>query len=113
MNALTKYSLTAMHRSGKSLAASQSQSHVLNSERSQTLMSTLRKYLLSAFAAIARSLTLANVTAMATCTTDVQDEYTCYPTGEDACYCYYDCYCKVGSQACEAALFRNGYALMQ
>jgi len=50
---------------------------------------------------------------MATCTTDVQDEYTCYPTGEDACYCYYDCYCKVGSQACEAALFRNGYALVQ
>jgi hypothetical protein len=53
-------------------------------------MSTLRKYLLSAFAAVVLSLTLANVTAMATCTTDVQDEYTCYPTGEDACYCYYD-----------------------
>jgi hypothetical protein len=69
----------------------------------------LKKYFLSAFAAIALSLALANVTAMATCTIDVQDEYTCYPTGEDATYCYYDCYCKVGSAACEAALARNGY----
>ena len=76
-------------------------------------MTTFRKYLLSAFAAVVLSLTLANVTALATCLTDVQDEYTCYPTGEDACYCYYDCYCKVGSQACEAALFRNGYSLVQ
>ena len=61
------------------------------------------------FAAIALSLALANVTAMATCTIDVQDEYTCYPTGEDDTYCYYDCYCKVGTTACEAALARNGY----
>jgi hypothetical protein len=76
-------------------------------------MNTLRKYLLSAFAAITLSLTLANVTALATCTTDVTDQYTCYPTGEDACYCYYDCYCKVASEACEAALFRNGYSLVQ
>lgn len=76
-------------------------------------MSTLRKYLLSGLGAVAISLTLASVTAMATCSIDVQDEYTCYPTGEDACYCYYDCYCKVSSQACEAALFRNGYSLVQ
>lgn len=69
----------------------------------------LKKYFLSAFAAIALSLALANVTAMATCTIDVQDEYTCYPTGEDETYCYYDCYCKVGTAACEAALTRNGY----
>jgi len=46
---------------------------------------------------------------MATCTIDVQDQYTCYPTGEDANYCYYDCYCKVGTAACEAALAANGY----
>jgi hypothetical protein len=72
-------------------------------------MKNLRTYLLTAFAVIVLSLTLANVTAMATCTTDVQDEYTCYPTGEDAKYCYYDCYCKVGTAACEAALARNGY----
>ena len=70
----------------------------------------LKKYFLSAFAAIALSLALANVTAMATCTTDVQDEYTCYPTGEDEFFCYYDCYCKVGTQACEEALARNGYS---
>lgn len=31
-------------------------------------MNNIKKYLVSAFAAIARSLTLANVTAMATCT---------------------------------------------
>ena len=72
-------------------------------------MMNLRKYFLLVFAAIALSLSLATVTAMATCTTDVQDEYTCYPTGEDAQYCYYDCYCKVGSAACEKALARNGY----
>jgi hypothetical protein len=76
-------------------------------------MTTFGKYLLSAFAAVVLSLTLANVTAIATCLTDVQDQYTCYPTGEDACYCYYDCYCKVGTEACEAALFRNGYSLVQ
>jgi len=69
----------------------------------------LKKYFLSAFAAIALSLALANVTAMATCTIDVQDEYTCYPTGEDATYCYYDCYCKVGTAACERALAAHGY----
>ena len=73
-------------------------------------MNTLRKYLLSAFAAITLSLTLANVTALATCTTDVTDQYTCYPTGEDACYCYYDCYCYVDQDACDLALFRNGYS---
>ena len=76
-------------------------------------MNSLRKYLVSAFVAIVFSLTLANVTAMATCYTDITDQYSCYPTGEDACYCYYDCYCKVGTEACEAALFRNGYALVQ
>lgn len=76
-------------------------------------MNSLRKYLVWAFAAIVLSLTLANVTAYATCYTDITDQYSCYPTGEDACYCYYDCYCKVGSEACEAALFRNGYSLIQ
>lgn len=75
-------------------------------------MKTLRKYLVSAFAAIVLSLTLANVTALAACYTDVQNEYTCYPTGEDACFCYYDCYCKVGTDACHLALFRNGYSLV-
>ena len=69
----------------------------------------LKKYFLAAFAAITLSLALANVTALATCTTDVQDEYTCYPTGEDANYCYYTCYCKVGAARCEAALAAAGY----
>ena len=72
-------------------------------------MKSLRKYLVSAFAVIVLSLTLAGVTAMATCLTDVQDQYTCYPTGEDENYCYYTCYCKVGTAACEAALAANGY----
>jgi hypothetical protein len=72
-------------------------------------MRNLKKYVLSALVAMALSLTLANVAALATCLTDVQDEYTCYPTGEDACYCYYDCYCKTGAAACDAALARNGY----
>jgi hypothetical protein len=70
---------------------------------------SLKKYFVAAFAAIALSLALANVTAMATCTIDVQDAYTCYPTGEDANWCYYDCYCKTGRAACEAALAANGY----
>lgn len=72
-------------------------------------MKNLRKYLISAFAVTALSLTMASVTAMATCTIDVQDQYTCYPTGEDETYCYYTCYCKVGRAACEAALAGNGY----
>jgi hypothetical protein len=71
-------------------------------------MRSITKYLLSALATVALSLTLANVSAMA-CSLDVQDEYTCYVTGSDACYCYYDCYCKVGASACDAALIRNGY----
>jgi hypothetical protein len=74
-------------------------------------MYTFRKYLLSAFAAIALSLTLANATAMAWCEpVDDQPEYTCYNTGEDSCYCYYDCYCHVGQDACDLALFRHGYS---
>jgi hypothetical protein len=72
-------------------------------------MKNLRKYVLSALAATALSLTLASVTAFAACYTDVQDAYTCYPTGEDACYCYYTCYCKTGASACDAALAANGY----
>jgi hypothetical protein len=74
-------------------------------------MNTLRKYLLSAFAAITLSLTLANVTVLAYCPeVDDQAAYTCYNTGEDDCYCYYDCYCHVGQDACDLALFRNGYS---
>jgi hypothetical protein len=70
----------------------------------------LRKYALSVFAVTVLSLTVANVTALATCYTDVQDEYTCYPTGrEDANYCYYNCYCKVSAARCDAALAANGY----
>ncbi|HZI48264.1 MAG TPA: hypothetical protein VFD75_10755 [Pyrinomonadaceae bacterium] len=76
-------------------------------------MHTLRKYLVSAFFAIVVSLTLANVTAMAYCPPeDDQPEYYCSNTGEDSCYCYYDCTCKVDEQACDAALFRHGYALI-
>ena len=72
-------------------------------------MTNLKKYAGSAVAAVAISLTLASASAFATCLTDVQDAYTCYPTGQDACYCYYDCYCKTGAAACEAALAANGY----
>lgn len=69
---------------------------------------TLKKYLVSAVAVLALSLTMAGVAA-ASCTIDVQNEYTCYVTGEDANWCYYTCYCKVGAAACEAALAANGY----
>ena len=75
-------------------------------------MNTLRKYLVSAFAAIALSLTLASVTAMACPSVDSQPEYTCYYDWEDDCYCYYDCYCHVDTDACHLALFRNGYSLV-
>jgi len=76
-------------------------------------MNTLRKYLLSAFVAIVLSLTLANVTAMAWCQAeDHTAEYDCYNTDEDSCYCYYDCYCKVGQDACDLSLFRHGYSLV-
>jgi hypothetical protein len=74
-------------------------------------MKSLRKYLLSAFAAIALSLTLASVTAQAWCEPeDNTDQYYCENTGEDSCYCYYNCTCKVGQDACDLALFRNGYS---
>jgi hypothetical protein len=76
------------------------------------IMKTLKRYLLAAFAVTALSLTLANATALAICTIDVQDEYTCYPTGEDEQYCYYTCYCKTSSAACEAALIANGYEIL-
>jgi hypothetical protein len=70
-----------------------------------------RKYLVSAFAAITLSLTLASVTAQAWCPEeDHTAQYSCYNTGEDACYCYYDCYCYVDQDACDLALFRNGYS---
>lgn len=74
-------------------------------------MKSLRKYLILAFGTIALSVTLASVTAMAYCPeVDDQPEYTCYNTGEDDCYCYYDCYCHVGTDQCELALFRHGYS---
>ena len=74
-------------------------------------MNTLRKYLVSAFAAIVLSLTLASVTAQAWCPEeDHTEEYSCYNTGEDDCYCYYDCYCYTDQDSCDLALFRNGYS---
>ncbi|HET8781472.1 MAG TPA: hypothetical protein VFM63_03565 [Pyrinomonadaceae bacterium] len=69
------------------------------------------KYVLSAFGAVALSLTLANAVASA-CTLEVSDEYTCYVTGEDANYCYYTCYCKVSSGACRDALVRDGFEIL-
>ena len=76
-------------------------------------MNTLRKYLVSAFAAVVLSLTLASVTAQAWCPEeDHTSAYSCYNTGQDACYCYYDCYCHVGQDECDLALFRNGYSLI-
>lgn len=77
-------------------------------------MTTLRKYLVSAFAAIVLSLTVANVTAMAYCPPeDETEEYYCEYTGEDECFCYYNCTCYVDTQACHAALFENGYFLIR
>ena len=75
-------------------------------------MNSLRKYLLSAFAAIALSLTLANVTALEYCPeVDETDEYVCFNTGEDGYYCFYECFCKVETFDCEESLRRRGYLL--
>lgn len=75
-------------------------------------MNTLRKYLLSTFVAIALSLTLANVTALAYCPPyDDAPEYSCFNTGEDGLYCFYECFCLVETFECEAALRRRGYTL--
>ena len=74
-------------------------------------MKSIIKYSLSAFAAIVLSLTLSGVAA-AFCTLEISDEYTCYVTAEDENYCYYDCYCKTGSQECRAALERDGFIIL-
>jgi hypothetical protein len=74
-------------------------------------MKSLRKYVLSAFAVVVLSLTLANVVAAAAgCPPeDHTEQYSCYNTGEDDCFCYYDCYCYGSQDECDLALFRNGY----
>jgi len=74
-------------------------------------MRKLGQYLLAAIGVTVLSLTIANVTVRASgdCHVEVADEYTCYATGSDANYCYYDCYCKVGDSACDAALTRDGF----
>jgi len=74
-------------------------------------MKSIIKYSLSAFAAIVLSLTFASVAA-AYCTLETSNEYTCYVTGEDEFYCYYDCYCKTSSQACRDALERDGFIIL-
>jgi hypothetical protein len=77
-------------------------------------MKTLRKYLLSAFAAIALSLTLANATAMAWCPEeDHTEQYACFLSGEDGYTCFYECYCYVSEEECEAALTRGGYVILE
>ena len=77
-------------------------------------MRKISKYALSASAAIVLSLTLAGVVAKAAqCTMETSDEYTCYVTGEDENYCYYQCYCKVSSQECRSALERDGFEIIQ
>lgn len=76
-------------------------------------MKNLRKFALAAAVAVVAagfSFGVATVSAQ-DCTTDVQDEYTCYPVGEDETYCYYQCYCKVSTERCYAALQANGYEI--
>lgn len=76
-------------------------------------MKSLRRYFLSAFFAIVLSLTLANATAQAWCDqVRFASEYTCYLTGEDPNYCYYDCYCNVDDQTCREALERDGFTIL-
>jgi len=73
-------------------------------------MNSLRKYFLSAFAAIALSLVLANVTAMAYCAPqELTEEYSCFNTGEDEYQCYYECFCNGSEAECDLVLFRGGY----
>lgn len=74
-------------------------------------MKRITKYALSAFASVVVSLTLCGVVA-AQCTIDVQDEYTCYVTGEDENYCYYQCYCKTNWESCQRALLDNGHQIL-
>lgn len=71
-------------------------------------MRNIGKYLLSATVAIVMSLTVAKISAQA-CSLVVEDEYTCYVTGSDETYCYYDCYCKTSTEKCYAALERDGF----
>ena len=72
-------------------------------------MKKVSKYALSIAATVVVSLTIAAATARASCTIEVTDSYTCYVTGEDANYCYYTCYCKVGAAACDRALTQDGF----
>ena len=72
-------------------------------------MRKLAQYLLATIGVAVLSLTVANVAALAQCHIEVADEYTCYVTGSDSTYCYYDCYCKVSDSQCDAALDRDGF----
>lgn len=72
-------------------------------------MKRFRMYFLSVAVVAVFSLTAAKVMAEGPCHLETADEYTCYATGYDGTYCYYDCYCKVGESACDAALTRDGF----
>ena len=72
-------------------------------------MKKFAKYLFSAVIVAVLSLTAAQVLAEGPCHLETADEYTCYATGYDGTYCYYECYCKTGGAACEAALTRDGF----
>ena len=71
-------------------------------------MKKASRCVLSIAATVVFSLTIAASAARA-CSIEVAEEYTCYVTGSDACYCYYNCYCKTGAVACDAALSRDGF----
>lgn len=75
-------------------------------------MKRFSKYFLSAAIVAVLSLGTAQVLAEGPCHLEVADEYTCYATGYDGTYCYYDCYCKVDSQSCDAALRRDGFEIL-
>ena len=75
-------------------------------------MRYISKYVIAALVVVGISLAAAKVSASGACHLETTDEYTCYVTGEDACYCYYDCYCKVSDSACDAALTRDGFIIL-
>ena len=74
-------------------------------------MNRITRYALSALATVALSLTLAGV-AVAQCTLETSESYTCYVTGQDANYCYYVCYCKTDSESCRRALESDGFEIL-
>ncbi len=71
-------------------------------------MKRLGKYLLAFGGTMVLALSLANAVASACDYLIIDDNITCYRTGQDSQWCYYDCYCKTTAAACEESYNANG-----